>query len=170
MYSPPESHVDRLAALEKQVGWLRLAVIVFPVVTLGLGAAAGNSDELKTKTVNAERINIWDNDGNKRIEIGVNDEKPYIILGEQSGKTRLWIGMKEKGTGPGILMRDGDSVERLYLGVPKDTTGPFLRFAGSDGKAWQHMGKNPNNGVPYIELDDENGKLLWGVGGSAVER
>ena len=132
----------RLERLEKQHKRLQKVLIIMSLSLAALvlmGAKAGLQDGHFGK-ITAGQITIVDAQGNKVIEIGVD---------------------QSKGTGMRILNKEGTRL--VGIGVAADEGGSGILISDKKGRA--RFGLGMDMGVPSLALTDENGKKIIGLGG-----
>jgi hypothetical protein len=133
---------ERLEHLEQKNKRLHkiLLILVLGMTTLFIvGAKAGLQDG-RFDEITAGKITIVDDQGNRLIEIGVDEAK---------------------GTGMRILNKEGTRL--VGIGVAADEAGSGLLIADNEGRA--RFGLGIDMGVPSLALTDENGKKIIGLGG-----
>ena len=133
----------RLDGLERQNTRLRWAALLVPAVALLLGAAQAAT--WKGKTITAEEIILIDAEGKNRAKLHV-----------------------AKG-GAELILADQDGTSRVYLGANSETPGPLLQFYTKAGKTALSAGQSKDNGVGFVDFLDE-GQFKGGVGGNMYKK
>ncbi|MCI0463859.1 MAG: hypothetical protein L0Z62_43550 [Gemmataceae bacterium] len=160
---------DRMNRLEQQNRHLRWAVVALPVVGLLLGAATASNDG-EGKTVTAEKFVLQDANGKTRAVLTNEKDGPHFMLFHETDKPAIHLAANgDKEPGPAIWLAHEEGRTQVAIrGLKK--SGPALHLYGEDPtKQGLYLGRDPVNGVPYVVIRDD-GKLIWGVGGSAVKK
>jgi hypothetical protein len=124
----------RVETLERQNGWLKLAVLVGSLVVMVVIFSGADKAQ---KTIEAEKIVLLDRDGHAKLTIGtpaltgatvgVNPDDPVVWLTDETGADRAML------TTEGLFFADRKIKPTISLSSdPKGAS--RIRIYGSDGK------------------------------------
>ena len=125
-----------------RVGTLAVALLGGSAALMGQAAPRADDAAIRAASVTTREINIVDDKGKVRLEIGVDKDGAGIDVRDARGKVRLVLGEGTRdgpGEGTGLWVLDDQERPRVGLGLGKKGSG--LVVLDEDGKPVAGEGK-----------------------------
>ena len=103
------------------------------LMTRGIGTAeADQPRQDQEKIVTAEKFVLTDKDGNTKMLLNVEGNRPGIHFYDSTGKHRLWVGISTKDR-PAIRLKTKDKKAKIQINLEEDGS-PKILMWDKDGK------------------------------------
>ena len=148
---------------------LKIVLCLLPCLALLLGAgedSTNHSDKITTKS-----LVIQDDDGHTCLTLGSEKGRGFVLVHDSQERVRIGLGLgTDEIAKPGLGLTNAEGKALLEMGIT-EKHGPRFRMVGDNtAGSFFVVGMAIENGVPFYQLMDENGKMIRGVGGRAIER
>lgn len=125
--------MERLERLERQNRWMKRAAA--PLLALaGAVVLMGGQPQPQGKTGEPDKLVLRDEKGNERAWLGMAKDGPVLRFRDEAGKERMWVGMSNNT--PGLVFSDGQGKRRAALSTSRSAVSLILYDQKEKRKAW----------------------------------